>query len=218
MSEWATYTLADFLMFSPRVYFRLIERYNQALWPLQLVFIAGALALLVPAALHPSRVRIAVPPIFALAWAFCAWQFLWLRYASINWAMSYAAAAFFIEAGLLVLTALVAREPTPLGGLRHYGGIGLAVFGLLAYPFIALLAGRSPASAETFGMMPDPTVATSLGAMLMVGQRRLWLLLPIPITWCAYSGLTLWAMEDLGALAPFAVILATLVLLAARTG
>ncbi|WP_085033383.1 DUF6064 family protein [Ensifer aridi] len=216
MSDWATYTLADFLMFSPRVYFRLIERYNQALWPLQLVFIAGALAVLVPAALHPSRVRIAVPSIFALAWGFCAWQFLWMRYASINWAMSYAAAAFFIQTGLLVLTALLAREPASVGGLRRYGGIGLAVFGLLAYPFIALLAGRSPASAETFGMMPDPTVATTLGAMLMVGQRTLWLLLPIPIIWCAYSGLTLWAMEDPGALAPFAVIVATLVFVAAR--
>ncbi|MDX1126883.1 hypothetical protein GOL24_21650 [Sinorhizobium medicae] len=42
MAEWATYTLADFLMFSPRVYFRLVERYNQGLWPFQLVFIVSA--------------------------------------------------------------------------------------------------------------------------------------------------------------------------------
>ncbi|ASY59539.1 DUF6064 family protein [Sinorhizobium sp. CCBAU 05631] len=215
MSDWGTYTLADFLMFSPRVYFRLIERYNQEFWPLQLVFIAGALALLVPAALQASRARIAVLPLFALAWAFCAWQFLWTRYASINWAMSYAAAAFFLQSGLLVLAALLPRSPTNSGGLRHHGGIALAVCGLLAYPFIALVAGRPPATAETFGMMPDPTVATTFGAMLMVGQKRLWLLLPIPILWCLYSGLTLWAMEDLGALAPFAVVLAILVFLVA---
>jgi hypothetical protein len=215
MSEWATYTLDDFLMFSPRVYFRLIERYNQEFWPLQLVLIAGALALLVPAALQASRARIAVLPLFALAWAFCAWQFLWTRYASINWAMSYAAAAFFAQAGLLVLAALLPRSPANASGLRHHGGIALAVCGLLAYPFMALVAGRSPATAETFGMMPDPTVATTFGAMLIVGQKRLWLLLPIPIVWCLYSGLTLWAMEDLGALAPFAAILALLVFLVA---
>ena len=114
---------------------------------------------------------------------------------------------------MLVLAALLPRSPTEARGLRRHGGIGLAVCGLLAYPFIALVAGRPPATAETFGMMPDPTVATTFGAMLIVGQRRLWLLLPIPIVWCVYSGLTLWAMEDLGALAPFAAVLAILVVL-----
>ncbi|ACP23469.1 hypothetical protein NGR_b20220 (plasmid) [Sinorhizobium fredii NGR234] len=215
MSDWATYTLQDLLLFSPRVYFRLIERYNQDFWPLQIVLIAAALAVLVPAAIHVRRVRLAVLPLLALAWAFCAWQFLWARYAGINRAMPYAAAAFWIQAALLVLVGLMARDPAPAGRLRHYGGIGLSVFGLLAYPFIAWLAGRSPVSAETFGMMPDPTVATTFGAMLMLGQRKLGLLLPIPVAWSLYSGLTLWAMRDPGALGPLAACAAFSVFLVA---
>lgn len=59
MSDWATYTLADFLMFSPRVYFRLVERYNQGLWPLQLIFVAGALAILFATATDGRRAGVA---------------------------------------------------------------------------------------------------------------------------------------------------------------
>ena len=61
--------------------------------------------------------------------------------------------------------------------------------------------------------MPDPTAATTLGAMLALSPKPPWLLLPIPLLWCAVSGLTLWALQDPGASwAPFAFIVATLAL------
>ena len=37
MSEWWTYTLADFLMFSPRIYWRPFELYIVAIGPAQFV-------------------------------------------------------------------------------------------------------------------------------------------------------------------------------------
>jgi hypothetical protein len=140
MPDWMTYGLADFLMFSPRVYFRLIERYNQEVWPLQIVFIAGALVVLIPAITRINR-AIAFPAL-AVAWAFCAWQFLWMRYAVINWAMSYAAAIYLLQTGLLVLWTRLAGRGPPRSPLHLYGGIGLMLFGLLAYPFLSLLSGR----------------------------------------------------------------------------
>ncbi len=36
MSEWWTYTLSDFLLFSARTYYRLFELYNRDVWPAQL--------------------------------------------------------------------------------------------------------------------------------------------------------------------------------------
>jgi hypothetical protein len=33
MSEWWTYRLTSFLLFSPRTYYRTIERYNLEIWP-----------------------------------------------------------------------------------------------------------------------------------------------------------------------------------------
>ncbi|AEG09131.1 DUF6064 family protein [Sinorhizobium meliloti] len=217
MSDWATYRLADFLMFSPRVYFRLVERYNQGLWPLQLVFVAGALAILFATATDGRRARAAAMATLALAWLFCAWQFLWLRYSTINWAMSYATAAFMLQAGLLLVAIRwTQRGALPANSLRRRGGIGLMVFGSLGYPFGPLLAGRAPASAESFGAMPDPTVAVTLGALVALMPQKLWLLLPIPVLWCAFSALTLLALEDAGAWAPFAVILVTFALLLVR--
>ena len=35
MPEWWTYSLSDFLMFSPRTYYRLFELHNAAIWPAQ---------------------------------------------------------------------------------------------------------------------------------------------------------------------------------------
>ncbi|OHV79734.1 DUF6064 family protein [Ensifer sp. LCM 4579] len=211
MEIWTTYDLADFLMFSPRVYFRLIERYNQAVWPLQVAFVAGGLLALV---LVMKRNRAIVLPALAAAWVFCAWEFLWTRYAVINWPASYAAAAFLLQAGLLIVNIRAVGAPAPRAP-RYYGGIGLMFFGLIAYPLLAALAGRSLASAEIFGLMPDPTATTTLGALMALSPKVPWLLLPVPLLWCAFSGLTLWALEDAGAWAPFASVIATLALLLA---
>ena len=45
MSEWWTYRLTSFLLFSPRTYYRLIELYNLAIWPAQIVGAAIGLAI-----------------------------------------------------------------------------------------------------------------------------------------------------------------------------
>ena len=43
MSEWWTYRLSDFLLFSPRTWHRLFELYHAWLWPAQpLVLLLGA--------------------------------------------------------------------------------------------------------------------------------------------------------------------------------
>ena len=56
MSEWWTYRFSDFVLFSPRVYYRLFELHNQALWPSQLLTVALGLAILF-VLLRPARGR-----------------------------------------------------------------------------------------------------------------------------------------------------------------
>jgi len=46
MSEWWTYRLTSFLLFSPQTYYRTIERYNLEIWPAQLVGVAIGLAII----------------------------------------------------------------------------------------------------------------------------------------------------------------------------
>ena len=33
MAVWLSYTLSDFLLFTPHTYYRLFELYNRAVWP-----------------------------------------------------------------------------------------------------------------------------------------------------------------------------------------
>ncbi len=114
MSEWWTYRLTSFLLFSPRTYHRLFELYNVALWPLQIAALAigvAIVALLVGPLRHRERV---VAGLLALCWAWTGWAFLYERYAQINWVAPWIALAFALEAlllaGLGVLGGRIALE------------------------------------------------------------------------------------------------------------
>src|SRR5918995_6358825 len=102
MSDWWTYSLSDFLLFSPRTYYRLLELYNIATWPTQLAALAlGAviLGMLKTRAAWQGRIIMAV---LALLWLWVAWAYFLERYETINWAASYFATGFAAEAALLV--------------------------------------------------------------------------------------------------------------------
>jgi hypothetical protein len=197
MSEWWTYRLDDFLLFSPRVYWRLFEAQNMALWPLHLATTLAGLALVLLILRRPGRATLWTGLVLACLWAFVAWSFLLQRYAGINWAAAYAAPAFFGQALLLLAAAILPGSPAM--GRRDATaatGLAIALAGLLLYPALPLALGRSPAGAEVFGIAPDPTVLVTLGLLLMARGRWLALLLPIPLLWCLFSGLTLLAMGE----------------------
>ena len=118
MSEWWSYRPSDFLMFSPRIYWRLFESLNAAVWPAQVVLVGVALAW-VGGFVRGARgrgeaaLRMRRAAALALCWLFVAWAFLWQRYAPINWAASGFAAAFVLQAlGLLALAGMGGVQAT----------------------------------------------------------------------------------------------------------
>jgi hypothetical protein len=189
MSEWWTYSLSDFLLFSPRTYRRLFELVNADLWPLHVA--AAAAGVLVAWAAWRGRPH-AVRWVLAMAWAAVAYGFFVRHYASIHWAAPAMAGAFALQALLL---ASVSASP-PRGHRR--AALALIVFGLVLQPLIGpLLLGRPWTQAEVFGVAPDPTVTVTLGAIAwLAGSRRALLLWPIPLAWCAVGAATLWTMRD----------------------
>ena len=204
MSEWWTYTLTDFLLFSPRTYYRLFELYNADVWPLQLVALAlgvAILLLIVRAAAWSGR---AVSAILAACWLFVAWAYLLERYDTINWAARYFAIGFVLQAALLVWSVIRDRLRFDLRSVSAKLGLALFGYALAIHPLIAPLAGRPIAQAEIFGLAPDPTAIATLGVLLAAARPR-WHLLILPLAWCAISGLTLWTMES-----PEALVIAVL--------
>lgn len=194
MTEWWAYHPRDFLMFSPDTYYRLFELYNAAVWPAQVLALAagvGIAALLIRPTPWAGR---AVAVLLAAAWGFVAFAYFHERYASINLAAPYYAWAFAGQSGLLSIYAGLdrLRIETPARGIRRLG-LGLVVLAVLVQPLAAPFTGRPWSGAELFGLAPDPTVAATLGVLLALA-RVPWLLLVIPLLWCAVTGATLATM------------------------
>jgi len=215
VSEWWTYRPADFLMFSPRVYWRLFESLNQSLWPASLLGVAVALAWL----LWFTRAGLGAAPrasalVLGLCWLGVAWLFLWQRYAPINWAAQAFAAAFVLQGLGLLAWAGVGRPRASLSRLRCRAGLGLGLWALLGYPLLAGLGGRPWSQAEVFGLAPDPTAIGTLGWLLLLGGHpALW---AVPLLWCAVTAATLATMGSAQALVPLTAAL--LAIAAARRG
>ena len=219
MSEWWTYRLADFLLFSPETYYRLFELHNNAVWPAQLVAALTGLAILALILFQPPWAGRAIAALLAAAWIFVGWTFLMARYADINFAATYFAWTFFAQAALLAASGVgFARlQPSP-SDTTFAGkiGIGLIAFALLAYPFLGALAGRKWSEVELFGIAPDLTALMTLG-VLLTARRMPWELAIVPALWCIVTGATLWVMDDPAAIVMPAAALLTLGLAATKS-
>jgi len=209
MSEWWTYTLTDFLLFSPRTYYRLFALYNADVWPLQVVALGLGVVILVAimrGAAWSGRVAALT---LAVLWLFVAWAYLLERYDTINWAARYFAIGFALQAALLILSGVIRnRLKFKPGSVYAWIGLALLIYALAIHPLIAPLAGRPWTQAEVFGLAPDPTAMGTLGVVL-AATRPIHLAI-LPLIWCAISALTLWTMES-----PEALVVAVPAVLAA---
>ena len=200
MSEWWTYRLTSFLLFSPQTYHRLFELYNLAIWPAQLAGAAIGLtivALLISKRRHRDRL---IAGLLAVCWLWVAWAFLYQRYAQINWVATWFAGAFAFEAlllvGLGVFAGLIVFSPHR--GMTFWLATTLLALSVVAYPLLAPLAGRPYTTAEIFSVTPDPTAIGTVATLFLVRGGMRWLLLVVPLLWCAVAALTLWAMASVG--------------------
>ena len=202
MSEWWTYTLGDFLMFSPATYWRLVDNYNRDVWPAQLVgLLAGFAACGLTLSRRASAAR-GQALLLATAFLWVGWAFFWQRYPTINWAARYFAFAFWAQAALLVV---LARQPlhweirastvlTKVGWL-------LALTGMLVYPLGSAWSGMTWSQMEVFGVSPEPTALVCLGLLLarpmQTPELFRWTLAIIPSASLLVSAATLRAMAQI---------------------
>ncbi len=192
MSEWWTYSLSDFLMFSSRSYFRLIENYNAAIWPAHLLALVAGVVVIGCTARPGRRAQTTAALLLAAAWGWVGWAYQLERYADINTAAPYFGAAFALQALVLCWLAAKPGVPTP-ARMRNRVALGIVGLAVLAFPAMALAGRGGWRQAELFGITPDPTVAATLGALLAWrAQPVAWL---IPVAWCVVSGATLMEMR-----------------------
>jgi hypothetical protein len=196
MSEWSSYSLSDFLMFSAKTYYRMFELYNLAIWPAQLVALLAALATLACVARGGVPAGRVAAALLAACWLWVAWAFHAQRYAAINSAGAHFGIAFALQALLLLWFGSVRGRfaITHVRAAIRRPALGVVAFALLGYPMLVAIGGRSWKQMEFFGVAPDPTALATLG-LLALARPGHWLLWPIPLLWCAVTGATLWTMH-----------------------
>ena len=192
MGEWWTYRPSDFLMFSASAYARLLELANRELWPLHVAMAVLAAAVL-GSVLRPSPVRQRAAALaLAATWAWVAWGVLWSRLAQINTIASYLGWAFAVQA--LALAALAALPPARPAATWPGAGAALLAAGVLLWPGLGPVTGRSWAQAEYFGIAAEPTALATLGWLLGSGVRhRAWAAV-IPLGSLGVGAATLWLL------------------------
>lgn len=188
--------LEDFLLFSERVYDRMFELHNLAVWPLHiLTFAVGLFLIVVVVRPRPHLIRIALALLSGL-WIFVAVAFVYGRYAQINWAVVYLLPLFAVVAALLAY--LSARKRRPLmehpSDISRVVAIGVLLFAVFGFPLLAIISGRPFWQAEFFGVSPDPTAVATL-AFLSInrGPRGLGVMLIIAL-WVVATALTLFTL------------------------
>jgi len=144
-----------------------------------------------------------------LCWVWVAVVFQFRFHAELHWAGPYLGWVFIVQ-GLLLAVAGVRGWLEAVSGVRALIGLGLMVAAFVVYPIMAPLTGRSWQGVEIAGTAPDPTAVATLGVLLLA-RRVPWLLVPVPVLWCLYSGVTWWALGWLPGLFNIGVVLAFLV-------
>ena len=148
------------LPYTAEVLDSLLARYNAAIVPLSAAAVLIAVAVL-GHAVRPVRGGDRTASLFlAAAWAWVGIVFH-LRYAATIDFMATLYGGFFVAQTVLLLWAGVVRKQLVYRVGDHTAGrigCGLAVFAIVGYPLLGLLAGHDWASLPWVGAAPDPTV------------------------------------------------------------
>lgn len=201
--------------FTVEQFFDVFRRYNEAVWPAQIIAVIDAF-IAIGAALHGGRRagRLAVV-VLAVLWLWMGTVYHLQFFRAINPAALAFGAAFVIQAALLiwfgVVRARLAFAPRlDVAGIA--GGV-LMVYALAVYPEIGRALGHSYPAAPTFGL-PCPTTIFTFGLLLWAQPRVPLSVLVIPTAWAVIGSIAavqLGVGEDAGLAVSAAVAIPLLV-------
>ena len=201
--------------FTTGQFFDVFSRYNDAVWPMQVVLVTAALLLTVLALVSPRSSRVVVAGLAALwAWMAIAYHLAFL--ARLTPSAYLFAAAFLVEAGLLAWHGVHTRRlhfALPREASHTVVGTLLIAFALVGYPAFTYAFGQQYPAVPTFGL-PCPTVIFTFGLLAWCVRPVPRSVLVIPAAWALLGlspAMNLGVWEDF-ALLPSAVLALAVIL------
>jgi hypothetical protein len=188
--------------FTVSEFFEVFARYNEAIWPMQLVLLALALAAVVLVHVRAKEGSRAVALILAFFWGWMGVAYHFAHFASINPGAKLFGALFLVQAALFLWLGGLGKRLSfgRVGGISLVIGWVLIAYGLVVYPILGRLSGHAYMSSPTFGA-PCPTTIFTFGLMWFAKRPFPRYALIIPLIWSAIGGSAAFMLgvpQDLG--------------------
>lgn len=170
--------------FTTREFFHVFESYNEAIWPLQVIFYAVAIFAVLSVLRKGLYTNIIVFSLLAFFWIWMGMVYHVAFFSSINKAAHIFGGLFIIQ-GLIFLFYGAYQQKIPLEFSRDGSGmlgIILILYALIGYPLLGLFLGHIYPAAPTFGV-PCPTTIFTFGVLLFSKERIPWHIVIIPFMW-----------------------------------
>jgi hypothetical protein len=191
--------------FDAHQFFAVFERYNLAIWPVQMTLILAALVAVGLAVRPRAGSGRVVSIILGGLWLWMGVVYHLMFFRPINPAAVAFGTAFVLEGLLLLILGGWLNRIRFVWAATTTGVMGavLITYALVLYPVLGFTFGHRYPAAPTFGL-PCPTTIFTLGLLAWAAPPRPWSLLVLPLTWSALGAsaavyLGIW--EDLGLVA-----------------
>lgn len=177
------------LPFTVEQFFAVFERYNHAVWPMQVVLVVLALVAVGLIRWPRSWSGPAVVLILAALWAWMGIVYHGMFFAEINPLAKAFAGFSLVGAFVFAWVGGVRRRvqfTRPHGG-RVWVGWLLVSYALVVYPAWLQVSGHDYMSSPTFGA-PCPTTIFTIGVLSLAASPRPRVLFAVPLVWSLIGG------------------------------
>lgn len=183
------------IAYDAEVYLSLIQRYNEDIWPAQLIALAFGWLILMCARRGGMLNGRIVYLILAGFWAYTGYEFLMARFATLNWAAQAFGILFLAQGALIALWGTVfGKADVSLGmNRRSIEAVFLLLLAALLHPVATLAAGLPLTAAQPFGLMPLTAVLVTLGVFRLTTAAPCWLLV-WPLLWAVWELANAWTL------------------------
>jgi len=207
--------------FTVEQFFEVFARYNEGVWPTQIILNLLALAAIVLVLRPRPFSSPAIAAILSFLWGWTAIAYHFGFFTSINPAAWLFGALFLVGSLWFAWVGVIkGRLQFRLtGGIRGGAGVLLIVFSLIIYPLLGHLLGHRYPAVPTFGL-PCPTTIFTLGLLLLASAPLPRSVFVVPLLWSAIGALAafrLGVLQDLGLLAAGLIGLAAVIVAPAPT-
>jgi hypothetical protein len=190
------------LPFTQDQFLNVFQNYNNAVSPMQIVFVLLGLTAIYLAARRQSQSDRIIAAILSFFWLWMAVVYHLIFFTAINPAAYLFAFLFALQGALFIFAGLLKGSLSFRYTKNVYGitGAFLLAYALAIYPMLGYLFGHSYPNSPTFGL-PCPTTIFTFGLLLWTDRRVPIYVLVIPLLWSflgASAASSLGIFEDLG--------------------